>query len=93
LFNLLKVKIEMTLAPNINIQDIQDSQKVNQHFLWKISQLGTALIKRLWWHTKAYMTVFGIMLLTFASLVFLYIHWSGKRLIQVFQNRPVIAQK
>lgn len=89
----LKVKVEMALAQHINIQDIQDSQKVNHHFLWKTSQLATALIKRLRWHTKAYTTVFGIMLLTFVSVVFLYMHWSGKKLTQVFQHRTVIEQK
>lgn len=82
----------MALAQDINIQDIQDSQQVNRHFWWKLSQLSTASIKRLRWHAKAYTTVFGIMLLTFASLVFLYIHWSGKKLTQVFQHRTVIEQ-
>jgi hypothetical protein len=86
----LQVKVEMVLAENIDIQDIQDSQQVNHHLLWKISQLGTAFIKRLRWRTKAYTTVFGMMLLTFSSLVFLYIHWSGKKLTQIFQHRPVI---
>ncbi|BAY07475.1 hypothetical protein [Calothrix sp. NIES-2098] len=82
----------MALAQHINIEDIQNSQKVNHNLLWKIIQLGTALIERLRWHTKAYTTVFGIMLLTFASLGFLYIHWSGKKLIQAFQHRTVIEQ-
>ncbi|MBD2354789.1 hypothetical protein H6G41_09145 [Tolypothrix sp. FACHB-123] len=83
----------MALAQNINIQDIADTQKVNHHFLWKVSQLFTALIKRLHFHTKGYTTVFGVMLLTFISFGFLYIHWSGKKLTQVFQNRTVVEQK
>jgi hypothetical protein len=83
----------MALAQNINIQYVQDSQKVNHHLLWKFSQLVTVSIKRLRWHTKAYTTVFGIMLLTFASVVFLYIHWSGKKLTQAFQQRTIIQQK
>ncbi|MCM0594325.1 MAG: hypothetical protein ACSI46_04415 [Gloeotrichia echinulata DVL01] len=83
----------MILADNIDIQDIQDSQQVNHHLWWKTSQLGTAFIKWLWWHTKAYTTVFGIMLLTFASVIFLYLHWCGKKLTQVFYHRPVREQK
>jgi hypothetical protein len=89
----LKVKIEMALAQDLNIQGIPDAQKANYHFLWKVSQLFTALIKRLYWHTKGYTTVFGVMLLTFISFGFLYIHWSGKKLTQVFPNRTVIEQK
>ncbi|MCL6753217.1 hypothetical protein KBT16_20505 [Nostoc sp. CCCryo 231-06] len=67
----------MALAQHINIQD---AKKVNDYFLWKILLLGTDFLKQLWWHTKAYTTVLGIMLLTFASLEFLYIHYlSGKK--------------
>ncbi len=81
----------MALAQHINIQDVK---KVNNYFLWKILKIGTALLKQLWWHTKAYTTVFGIMLLTFASLGFLYIHYlSGKKLTKFFQHRAVVEQK
>jgi hypothetical protein len=80
----------MTLAQYINIQD---PKKVNDHFLWKILKLGTALLKRLQWHTKTYTTVFGIMLLTAASIIFVYIHWSAKKLTQVFQDETVVEQK
>ncbi|MFN6570851.1 hypothetical protein [Dendronalium sp. ChiSLP03b] len=80
----------MALAQHISIQN---TEKVNHHFLWKISQTGTALLKRLLWHTKGYATVFGIMLLTFASLSFLYLYWSGKKLTQVFQHHTVVEQK
>ncbi|MDZ8184469.1 MAG: hypothetical protein RMX96_06325 [Nostoc sp. ChiSLP02] len=83
----------MVLAQDINIQGIQGAQKVDRHLLSRTTQLGTALAKQLLWHAKAYSTVFSIMLLTFASLIFVYIHWSGKKLTQVFQNRAVIEQK
>ena len=53
---------------------------------WKYLQFPTAAIQRLWWHTKAYGTVLGIMLLAFASLGFLYIHWSGRILIAIFKS-------
>ncbi|BAY27576.1 hypothetical protein NIES2100_74010 [Calothrix sp. NIES-2100] len=80
----------MTLAPHISIES---DKSVNHHFLWKIYQIVTALCKRLWWHTKAYTTVFGIMSMAFASLGFLYIQWSGKKLTQSLQNETVVEQK
>ncbi|MBH8551410.1 hypothetical protein I8751_03245 [Nostocaceae cyanobacterium CENA357] len=74
----------MALAQHISIQN---AKRVNHHLLQKTSQTGTALLKLLWWHLKAYTTVFRIMLLTFASLGFLYFHWSRRQLIQLFQHR------
>ncbi len=89
----MKVEIEMALAQHINI-NIQDAKKVNGYFLWKILLVGTDLLKQLWWHTKAYITVLGIMLLTFASLGFLYIHYlSGKKLTRLIQHENVVEQK
>jgi hypothetical protein len=81
----LKEEIEMALAQHISIQD---TKKVN----YQISHF-TALLKRLWWHTKAYTAVFGVMLLIFTSLVFLYIHWFAKKLTQFFPHRTVIQQR
>jgi hypothetical protein len=51
----------------------------SKNHLWKFVQLGMAIIGRLWWHMKAYGIVLSIMLLTFASLGFLYIHRFGNR--------------
>nr|WP_290225703.1 hypothetical protein [Trichocoleus desertorum] len=45
-------------------------------------QLSLALAKRLWWHTKGYGTVLGVMLLVLGSLVFLNLHWLGRQLLQ-----------
>ncbi|MFW9260702.1 hypothetical protein [Nostoc sp. CALU 546] len=81
----------MALAQHINIQD---AKKVNDYFLWKILLLGIDFLKQLWWHTKAYTTVLGIMSLTFASLGFLYIHYlSGKNLSRFIQHKTVLEQK
>lgn len=80
----------MALAQHISIQN---TKTVNQHFLWKISQSSTVFLKRLLWHTKAYATILGIMVLTFVSVGFLYIHWSGKKLTQIFPHRTVVEQK
>ncbi|MBD6617763.1 hypothetical protein FNW02_18495 [Komarekiella sp. 'clone 1'] len=78
----------MALAQHINIQD---TKKVNNYLLWKILQLATTLLKQLWWHTKAYTTVCGIMLLTFVSIVFLYIHYLSRRnLTHFFDNETIV---
>jgi hypothetical protein len=78
----------MTLA-----QTIHKTKRINNYDLWKLPKQGTALIARLWWHTKAYTTVFGIMLLTFASLGFLYIHWSGRKITQVSKHHTFVEQE
>jgi hypothetical protein len=39
-----------------------------------------AAIHRLWWHTRAYGTILGIMPLVLASLVFLHLYWLYRKL-------------
>jgi hypothetical protein len=80
----------MTLAQNISIQN---NKSVKPDYLWKISQLRTSVFNRLWWHINAYTTVLGIMLLSVASLGFLYMHYSGQKLAQVFQKNTVLKQE
>ncbi len=96
-YNLLKLDrfivfcleaIKMTLA-----QTITKTKKNDDHDLWKLPKQSAALLIRLWWHTKAYTTVLGIMLLTFASLGFLYIHWSGRKLTQIFKHNTVVESE
>jgi hypothetical protein len=76
----------MTLAQDINIQI---HQKAYPHFLGKVSELGVSLFKGTWWYIHPYIIVFKIMLLAFASLSFLYIHYSWQKLIKIFQNSSV----
>ncbi len=59
---------------------------VNQGYLWKLVRLGAEL-QKFWWHTKAYGTILGIMLLTLVSLIYLGIHWSFSKLL------PLNSQK
>ena len=56
------------------IINIHNSQSANQLHLWKPVQMGAAILKRLWFHGQAYGTILGVILLTFASLIFLVIH-------------------
>ncbi|MHC0065578.1 hypothetical protein ACWATR_22215 [Nostoc sp. UIC 10890] len=63
---------------------IHDSESVDIGNLWKLVRLGA---NRFWWHTKAYGTILGVMLLTLVSLIFLSMHWSYRRLLQFFSYR------
>ncbi|MBC1213457.1 hypothetical protein GNE08_04390 [Trichormus variabilis ARAD] len=80
----------MALAQHISIQD---DTRVNLSFSSKISQTVITLYGRLWWHTKAYTTVFGMIFLVLASLGFLSIYWFGKKLTQGLQPGTVAEQK
>jgi hypothetical protein len=43
--------------------------------IWKKTiTILLSLFYRLWWHTKAYGTVFGMMVLVVASMIYLYLH-------------------
>lgn len=74
----------MAIAQHIKIHP---QKRIYPHQQWKFLQSGAAAIHRLWWHTKAYATVLGIMLLTFASLGFLYIHSFGRTLLSGRQKK------
>ncbi|MBD2122235.1 hypothetical protein [Trichocoleus sp. FACHB-262] len=50
--------------------------------LGQAHQLSSALVKRLWWHTKGYGTVLGVMLLVLGSLMFLNLHWLSRQLVE-----------
>lgn len=74
----------MAIAQHIKIHPQKRIHPLQQ---WKFLESSAAAIHRLWWHSKAYATVLGIMLLTFASLGFLYIHSSGRTLLSARQNK------
>ncbi len=80
---------EMALAQNISIPD---NQTVNRPLFSKKPLAIAALLQRLWWHTKGYTTVLGMMMLTFGSLGFLYIYVSAKKLTQLSQHHPVVEK-
>jgi hypothetical protein len=63
---------------------IDQSQKVNPFHLL---QLLTSQIQRLSWHSHAYGTVFGVLILSLGSLIFLGIHWTYHKL---FFTPPVV---
>lgn len=79
----------MALAQNITITD---NQTVNRPLFSKKPLLITALLQRLWWHTKGYTTVLGMMVLTFGSLGFLYIYLFAQKLTQISQHRPIVEK-
>jgi hypothetical protein len=40
--------------------------------------------QRFWWHTKAYSTIGGVVLVSIASLLFLHLHWLQRQFLQEF---------
>ncbi|MDF5734871.1 MULTISPECIES: hypothetical protein [unclassified Nostoc] len=64
---------------------IHDSESVDISSLWKLVRLGAGF----WWHTKAYGTILGVMLLTLVSLIFLSMHWSYRRLFPFLSHRVI----
>ncbi|MEH1964813.1 MAG: hypothetical protein V7L05_34285 [Nostoc sp.] len=64
---------------------IQDSESVNIGSLWKLVRLGAGF----WWHTKAYGTILGVMLLALVSLILLSMHWFYRRLFPFISHRVI----
>ncbi|MFN6481986.1 MULTISPECIES: hypothetical protein [unclassified Nostoc] len=62
---------------------IHDSESVDIASLWKLVRLGA---DGFWWHTKAYTTILGVMLLTLVSLIFLSMHWFYHRLFPLIDG-------
>jgi hypothetical protein len=71
------------IAQHINIHP---QERIHPHQPSKYLQIGIIATQRLWWHTKAYGTVLGIILLIFASLGYVYIHWSGRIFLAIFKS-------
>ncbi|NEU77448.1 hypothetical protein PI95_034575 [Hassallia byssoidea VB512170] len=74
----------MAIAQHIKTRP---QKRIDPHQQWKFLESSAATIHRLCRACKAYATVLSIMLLTFASLGFLYIHWSGRTLLSARQNK------
>lgn len=74
------------------VVSIDDSKSVTSR-LWEPVRLGTAMLVRFWWYSKAYGTVLMIGLLTLLSLVFLRIHWTCRKLLLVSIPDGVGAHK
>ncbi|MBD2627358.1 hypothetical protein [Trichormus variabilis] len=67
----------MAMAHQNTAINVDNSQKVN---LFQLLQLLTSQIQRLLWHSHAYGTVFGVLILSLGSLIFLGIHWTYRKL-------------
>ncbi len=74
--------IQDNLATRLEI-NIQDSQPVNSHYLGKLVHLSKLQIQRFFWHFHAYGTIFGVMLLTLVSLIYLTLYWFYRRFFTI----------
>lgn len=73
-----------TVSLSVNTLTVKS---LNPRLFWQPLQLSAAWLKRFWWHGKAYGTIFGIMLLTLGSLVFLSVNWFYRKLLSVPDNQ------
>lgn len=65
---------------------IQDSNQENFFLLLRRrtpAQMPVAAIHRVWWQTKANAIILGVMLLVFASLLFVYLHWFYQKFLPI----------
>lgn len=67
------------IAASLKI-NLNDSQNLKSSRLWKLVQLGESKLQRFFWHSHAYGTIFGVLLLSLVSLIFLGINWYYRRL-------------
>lgn len=82
------MKMAMANRATSLVVTIDDSKRVTPR-LWEPVQLGTALLVRFWWYSKAYGTVLMIGLLTLLSLIFLRIHGTFRKLLLVSIHQGV----
>ena len=66
----------LTLIPSAEQSKFEQSRFEQSKFNWFTDfwRWAGGTLHRVWWHTHAYATVFGILLLTLLSLVVLYLH-------------------
>ena len=55
--------------------------------LLKPLHLSKALLYRLWWHTKAYSVILGVIVLTGLSLLALYLEWQYRQLVKAAEAK------
>ena len=79
-------------AGNSSTAKIQDSNQENFFLLLRRrtpAQMPVAVIDRVWWQTKAYVIILGIMLLVFTSLLFVYLHWFCQKCLPIPTKRAM----
>jgi len=71
-------------AGESSIIETSHSQGKNSFPLWRNPvQMFVAKLNRSWWHTKAYGTILGIMLLVLVSLLFIYLYSLYRKFLPV----------
>jgi hypothetical protein len=73
-------------AGKSSIAKIQESNPENFFLLLQRrapAKIPIAVIHRVWWQTKSYAIILGIMLLLFASLLFVYLYWFSQKFLAI----------
>jgi hypothetical protein len=61
---------------------LQRAKKLNARGIESLWLATVSVLKRVWWHTKSYLPIVGILLLAAGSLLVLQLHWLSRRLLQ-----------
>ena len=71
-----------------------DNRKsLNLGGLGQLVQLSAEQLQRFWWHSKAYVTITSVILLTLMSLVYLGINWFLGKLLPVLTHQVLSSNQ
>jgi hypothetical protein len=68
---------------------LQRAKKLNARGIPSLWVATVSVLKRVWWHTKSYLPIMGILLLAAGSLLVLQLHWLSRRLLQSLLREKV----
>ncbi|MBD2036827.1 hypothetical protein H6F76_17605 [Leptolyngbya sp. FACHB-321] len=71
---------------------LQRAKQLNARGLSSLLLTTVSVLKRVWWHTKSYLPIVGILLLAAGSLLLLQLHWLSRRLLQSPLREKAIAK-
>jgi len=72
---------------------LQRAKKLNARGIESLWLATVSVLKRVWWHTKSYLPIVGILLLAAGSLLVLQLHWLSRRLLQSPLREKVRAKE
>lgn len=71
---------------------LQRAKQPNARGLSSLLLTTVSVLKRVWWHTKSYLPIVGLVLLAVGSLLVLQLHWLSRRLLQSPLREKVIVK-
>ncbi len=77
------VTVQLKARESSTIETRHSNQENSFRLLSKPVQMLGVVLNRSWWHTKAYGTILGVMLLVLVSLLFVYLYWVFRKFLPV----------